>query len=266
MRATAPSPSARTRSEPEDRPAGRRDPGEARRAGGRPRRTHGRVGSARANAIGGAHRARVHRDQRDDRRRAAAASDAGAAARQAYARGDESALGAGRCVLVAAGESATRDHAIALEEAIRNRLNSIEDESNREQESIRANFGARRDLIRREIDQAIEEQRMSVETQKTQMRAKLTDQLHELKELARARAAVGDAVSRAAGALGQRISRRHGRRSRTRAGRRRSISTGWSRNCASRSTRRSPSSASGRPPSGCAWPSRSARAATGPNG
>ncbi len=86
-------------------------------------------------------------------------------------------------VLVPAGESATRDHGIALEEAIRNRLNQIEDESNREQESIRANFGARRDLIRREIDQAIEEQRMSVETQKTQMRAKLTDQLHELKEL-----------------------------------------------------------------------------------
>ena len=86
-------------------------------------------------------------------------------------------------VLVAVGESATRDHGIALEEAIRNRLNSIEDESNREQESIRANFGARRDLIRREIDQAIEEQRMAVETQKTQMRAKLTDQLHELKEL-----------------------------------------------------------------------------------
>ncbi|MCU0501414.1 MAG: DNA-directed RNA polymerase subunit beta', partial [Anaerolineae bacterium] len=86
-------------------------------------------------------------------------------------------------VLVPAGESATRDHAIALEEAIRNRLNQIEDESNHEQESIRANFGARRDLIRREIDQAIEEQRMSIETQKTQMRAKLTDQLHELKEL-----------------------------------------------------------------------------------
>ena len=90
---------------------------------------------------------------------------------------------AAESVLVPAGESATRDHGIALEEAIRNRLNQIEDESNREQESIRANFGARRDLIRREIDQAIEEQRMSVETQKTQMRAKLTDQLHELKEL-----------------------------------------------------------------------------------
>jgi DNA-directed RNA polymerase subunit beta' len=86
-------------------------------------------------------------------------------------------------VLLPVGATATRDHALALEEALRNRLSQIEDESNREQESVRASFAARRDLIRREIDQAIDEKRQAVETQKSQMRGQLTDQLHELKEL-----------------------------------------------------------------------------------
>ena len=85
--------------------------------------------------------------------------------------------------LVAAGATATRDHAMALEEAVRNRLNQIEDEISREQESLRANIAARRDLIRRETDQAVEERRMAVETQKAQMRAQLDDQLEELKAL-----------------------------------------------------------------------------------
>jgi DNA-directed RNA polymerase subunit beta' len=85
--------------------------------------------------------------------------------------------------LVAAGVPATRDHAVALDEAIRSRLSQIEDEINREQEAVRANVAARRDLIRREMEQAIDVQRMAVETQKTQLRAGLNDQLQELKAL-----------------------------------------------------------------------------------
>ena len=54
---------AGTRSEPEDWPVGRGDSGETRRAGGRPRCTRGRAGSARADAIDGARRACVDRDQ-----------------------------------------------------------------------------------------------------------------------------------------------------------------------------------------------------------
>ncbi|MGC8781033.1 MAG: DNA-directed RNA polymerase subunit beta', partial [Anaerolineae bacterium] len=85
--------------------------------------------------------------------------------------------------LVMAGETVTRDHALALEEAIRNRLSQIEDEIGRDQEAVRASFAARRDLLRRELEQAMDEQRMAVETQKAQMRAQLDDQLQELKEL-----------------------------------------------------------------------------------
>jgi DNA-directed RNA polymerase subunit beta' len=85
--------------------------------------------------------------------------------------------------LVMAGETVTRDHALALEEAIRNRLSQIEEEIGRDQEAVRANFAARRDLLRRELEQAMDEQRMAVETQKAQMRAQLDDQLQELKEL-----------------------------------------------------------------------------------
>ncbi|MDQ1301310.1 MAG: DNA-directed polymerase subunit beta, partial [Chloroflexota bacterium] len=85
--------------------------------------------------------------------------------------------------LVAPGETITRDHGFALEEALRSRLNQIEDEISREQESARANFSARRDLLRRATEEAADQQRMSVETQKAQLRAQLNDQLQELKEL-----------------------------------------------------------------------------------
>ncbi len=85
--------------------------------------------------------------------------------------------------LVMAGETVTREHALALEEAIRNRLSQIEDEIGRDQEAVRANFAARRELLRRELEQAMDEQRTALETQKAQMRAQLDDQLQELKEL-----------------------------------------------------------------------------------
>ncbi len=85
--------------------------------------------------------------------------------------------------LVTAGEMVTREHLIALEEVIRDRLNQIEDELAAEQEVTRASFDARRELIRREWEQAADEQRAAVETQKAQLRAQLDDQLFELKEL-----------------------------------------------------------------------------------
>ena len=85
--------------------------------------------------------------------------------------------------LVPVGVTSTRDHGIALDEAIRSRLSEIEDGANRGQEATRATISARRDLIRREIEQALDAQRATVEAQKAQLKAAQTDQIQELKEL-----------------------------------------------------------------------------------
>ncbi len=85
--------------------------------------------------------------------------------------------------LVARGVVVTREHLAALNDAIQHRLSDIEDAVNREQESVRNLFAARRDLARREGEQAAEEQRRAVEAQKTQMRSGLNDSLEELRGL-----------------------------------------------------------------------------------
>ncbi len=85
--------------------------------------------------------------------------------------------------LAAAGVTVTREHLNALNDAIQRRLSDIEENINREQEGVRSLSAARRDLIRREAEQAVEEQRQAVETQKVQMHATLNDSLQELKEL-----------------------------------------------------------------------------------
>ncbi|MCX6031632.1 MAG: DNA-directed RNA polymerase subunit beta' [Chloroflexi bacterium] len=86
-------------------------------------------------------------------------------------------------VLVAQGAVATRELLGALEDAIRGRLSEIEENINAEREAVRNLTAARRDLVRREVEQAIDEQRQAVETQKAQMRSQLNDSLQELKEL-----------------------------------------------------------------------------------
>ncbi len=85
--------------------------------------------------------------------------------------------------LVVAGVTVTREHLDALNDAVQRRLSDIEENINREQEGVRSLAAARRDLIRREAEQAVEEQRQAVETQKIQMQAALADSLQELKDL-----------------------------------------------------------------------------------
>jgi hypothetical protein len=68
--------------------------------------------------------------------------------------------------LVEAGGTVTRDHLNALNDAIQHRLSDIEDTINREQENVRSLSAAKRDLLRRESEQAIDAQRQQVETQK----------------------------------------------------------------------------------------------------
>ena len=80
----------------------------------------------------------------------------------------------------------TREHLDALNEAIQRRLSEIEDTINREQEACRNLIAARRDLVRREAEQAIDEQRQAVEAQKTQMRAALERFAGRLKDCASA--------------------------------------------------------------------------------
>jgi DNA-directed RNA polymerase subunit beta' len=81
------------------------------------------------------------------------------------------------------GAVVTREHAAALNDAIQNRLSAIEDEINRERDAVRSSFAARRDLVVREIEQAVDGQRQAVEAQKGQMREDLDSSLSELKEL-----------------------------------------------------------------------------------
>jgi len=85
--------------------------------------------------------------------------------------------------LVAAGAVVTRDHLNALNEAVQHRLSDIEDTINRELENTRDLTGAKRDLLRREVEQAIDGLRQEVETQKTQLRSQMNQSLEELKDL-----------------------------------------------------------------------------------
>ncbi len=78
---------------------------------------------------------------------------------------------------------ATREHLAALNDAIQRRLSEIEDHINRERDGLRTLVAARRDLLRRESDQKMEEQRKAVEAQKTQMRTTQEDALRGLKDL-----------------------------------------------------------------------------------
>jgi DNA-directed RNA polymerase subunit beta' len=85
--------------------------------------------------------------------------------------------------LVAQGVVVTRDHLTSLDEAIRNRLSEIEDSLNHERTSVADLVAARRDLVRREAEQAIDEQRQTVEAQKKQSRGSLDESLEELKQI-----------------------------------------------------------------------------------
>ena len=82
--------------------------------------------------------------------------------------------------LVPAGAAVTREHLSALNDAIQGRLSEIEDTINREQDAVRNMIAARRDLVRREAEQAIDGHRQAVELEKQRLR---TGQNHALEEL-----------------------------------------------------------------------------------
>ncbi len=168
--------------------------------------------------------------------------------------------------VVEAGTVVTREHLNALNDAVQHRLSDIEDTINREKDNVRSLTAAKRDLLRREIEQAIDEQRQGVEAQKAQLRKQMNESLEELKDLKRARAAHRERVPRPAGQVGQRVPGRHGRRGDPRPGREDRPGRDGQGTAPGNPDDRSRSSARRRPPSGCAWPSRSARAATGPSG
>ncbi len=85
--------------------------------------------------------------------------------------------------LVAEGAVVTREQLVALNDAIQRRLSDIEDTLNRERESVRNLTASRRDLMRRETEQAVEGQRQTTETKKAQTRAELNASFEELKAL-----------------------------------------------------------------------------------
>ena len=85
--------------------------------------------------------------------------------------------------LVPAGTTVTREHLSALNDAIQSRLSEIEDTINREQEAIRNLIAARRELVRREAEQAIDGHRQAVELEKQRLRTGQNQALEELKGL-----------------------------------------------------------------------------------
>jgi len=86
-------------------------------------------------------------------------------------------------VLVSQGTVVTRAHLDAFNEALQNRLSEIEENINSAGEAVRDLIVTRREMIRREIELATDEQREQVETQKARLRSDLDDSLVELKEL-----------------------------------------------------------------------------------
>ena len=85
--------------------------------------------------------------------------------------------------LVPAGATVTREHLSALNDAIQSRLSEIEDTINREQEAVRNLIAARRELVRREAEQAIDGHRQAVELEKQRLRTGQNQALEELKGL-----------------------------------------------------------------------------------
>jgi len=85
--------------------------------------------------------------------------------------------------LVSAGVVLTRENADALNSAIQDELSRIEETINHGLENVRAEISARRDLARRDAEQAIDDRRQAAETQKAQMRASLNASLEELKQI-----------------------------------------------------------------------------------
>jgi len=86
-------------------------------------------------------------------------------------------------VLAPRGTVVTRAQMDAFNEALQNRLSEIEETINSERAAVRDLMAARREVVQREIEQAVDEQRAQVETQKARMRSDLDDALVELKEL-----------------------------------------------------------------------------------
>ena len=86
-------------------------------------------------------------------------------------------------VLIPQGAIVTRVLLDALNDAIQKRLSEIEDDINQERNSVRDLIAAQRDLVHREVEQLIDEQRVAVEAQKERMRSALDDSLDELKGL-----------------------------------------------------------------------------------
>jgi DNA-directed RNA polymerase subunit beta' len=85
--------------------------------------------------------------------------------------------------LVPAGDAVTREHLSALNDAIQGRLSEIEDTINREQDAVRNMIAARRELVRREAEQAIDGHRQAVEVEKQRLRTGQNQSLEELKGL-----------------------------------------------------------------------------------
>jgi DNA-directed RNA polymerase subunit beta' len=86
-------------------------------------------------------------------------------------------------ILAAKDSVVTRDRLNILDDAIRGRLSEIEEVINREQAAARDLIAPRRELVRREAEQAVDEQREAIEAQKSQMRVTLDDSLAELKQI-----------------------------------------------------------------------------------
>jgi DNA-directed RNA polymerase subunit beta' len=85
--------------------------------------------------------------------------------------------------LVAAGVPVTREHLVALNDAVQRRLSEIEDKINGDQENLRGLMAGRRDLVRRESEQAVEALRKGIEGQKKKYRDEQQAALADLKDL-----------------------------------------------------------------------------------
>ena len=213
-------------------------------------------------------RAPGHRDRRGDRGRPASAEPAREAAGQARHRGDPAALGAGRRAWLRRRATAvTREHLTAAQ---RRHPEPAERDRGRDQRRARERAqpagrtprpGPPRDRAGRSTSSA-----RTSRTRRRRCAQQLDDSLQELKEL-RERDLLTESEYRDLQERWGNVFRAGmGAEADPRAGGQDRPGRRWSRNCAARSRPRSRSSARRRRPSGCAWPRRSARAATGPSG
>ena len=120
--------------------------------------------------------------------------------------------------LVPAGAAVTREHLSALNDAIQGRLSEIEDTINREQEAVRNLIAARRELVRREAEQAIDGHRQAVEAGKAAPAHGPEPSAGRTEGVARARPLERERIPRPDRALGQLLQGRDGRRSDPRPG------------------------------------------------